>query len=211
MEGIVQLALIEPAAALHFAQDAPQRTPPPGRIPLVNLQDLFYVEGWLLAAIQAFDWIDCLLQGRIAVENPLALKAEQYLRALYSGDTARVDGLVSADIVISYPAFEKLFGTSALRGRESAKDFAIHFSGRWADQKLDVQESISEGRKVVLLWEFSARYLGPQSPEPPTTHERSTWGGITLIEFDGSGQICAEIGEESSPGPIGRTKSTGSP
>jgi hypothetical protein len=145
------------------------------------------------------------------VENSLALKAEQYLRALYSGDVAGVDGLVSEDIVISYPAFENLFGTSAIRGRKSARDFAIHFSGRWTDQKLKIHESISQGEKVVLLWEFSARYLGSSSPKPPATHERSTWGGITLIEFDGSGRIRAEIGEESSPGPIGRTNSAGLP
>jgi hypothetical protein len=37
-------------------------------------------------------------------------------------------------------------------------------------------------------------------------HEYS-WGGITLFYFNDSDEIRAEIGEESSPGPIERLES----
>lgn len=138
------------------------------------------------------------------MENSLAVKAEQYMRALYSGDVGEVENLISDDIVISYPVFESLFGTSALRSRDAATNFALHFSSRWADQRLKIHETISQGMKVVLLWEFSARFLGAPSPGQPAEPEPRTWGGITLIEFDDSGRVRAEIGEESTPGPIGR-------
>jgi hypothetical protein len=57
---------------------------------------------------------------------------------------------------------------------------------------------------VVLLWSFRARNVdsGPQGGPP--TNEEHVWGGITLIRFDGSGKIVAEIGEESAPGPLER-------
>jgi hypothetical protein len=164
---------------------------------------------WFPTAHRSFDWINWQLLRRIAVESSLALKAEQYMRALYSGDVGEVEGLVSEDIVISYPVFENLFGTPEIRSRKSAKDFAVHFSSRWSDQELKIHESVSQGSKVVLVWEFSARNIAPLSPDQPATQERRTWGGITLIQFDGSGRIRAEIGEESTPGPIGRTNSVG--
>ena len=53
--------------------------------------------------------------------------AEQLFRSIYGGDPSLIDNLVSDDIVSSYPIFEQLFGTKAIRGRESLKNFAIGF------------------------------------------------------------------------------------
>lgn len=145
------------------------------------------------------------------MEDSLPLIAERYMRALYSGDIGQIENLVCEDIVISYPIFKKVLDTPAIQSRESAKAFAIHFSSKWTDSRLKIHESVSEGKKVVLLWEFSARSIAPPSPDQPAMNERSTWGGITLIEFDSSGRVRAEVGEESTPGPIGRMTSAGVP
>ncbi|MBZ0267521.1 nuclear transport factor 2 family protein [bacterium] len=132
------------------------------------------------------------------------LLAQQYLRAVYGGAPAVLDELAAPEIVISYPLFADILGTPALRGREAAKGFATRFATRWTDSELDFHDSVWEGDKVVLIWSFAARRAGTGEPDEPTTAERHAWGGITLIRFDGSGNVVAEIGEESTPGPAGR-------
>ena len=47
--------------------------------------------------------------------------AERYFRGVYTSDTTVVDDLTGDDIVISYPIFQSLYGTPAIRGREAVK------------------------------------------------------------------------------------------
>lgn len=56
---------------------------------------------------------------------------------------------------------------------------------------------------MVLVWSFSARDTEAEAGEAG-----SAWGGISLFRFDAEGKITAEIGEESSPGPMGRLGKT---
>lgn len=140
------------------------------------------------------------------MKEPLSAIAERFMRGVYAGDTSVVEDLASDDIVISYPIFEELFGAPAIRGRDSAREFAIRFSSRWAESQLIIHEKIWQGDRVVLVWEFSARRVGAIAPDQLPTNERRSWGGITLFEFDGRGRVLAEIGEESTPGPMDRTK-----
>jgi len=124
--------------------------------------------------------------------------AERYLRGLYGGDPSVVDELASEDIISSYPIFEQLFGTPTIRGRKAMAAFSIRFAQRWGNQHLEIFESLQESDKVVFIWGFEAQRSDQKSDD------RSQWGGITLFRFNSSGQIVAEIGEESSPGPIAR-------
>ncbi len=133
--------------------------------------------------------------------------AERYFRGVYGSDTAAVNDLVGDSIVITYPVFESLFGTPTIRGREAVKAFVVHFGQRWADPQMTVDDAVAEGDRVVLMWRFRARNRMPDPSEPADTTEVDSWGGITLLRFDDTGRVVAEIGEESTPGPMGRLAS----
>lgn len=130
--------------------------------------------------------------------------AERYFRGVYSGDPSVVDALAAEDIVCSYPIFERLFGTPALRGRQALKAFVRRFGSRWAEPQLTVHETVAEGARVVLLWSFRARSVDVAESAAAASRYTHEWGGITLFRFDDAGKIAAEIGEESTPGPWAR-------
>lgn len=130
------------------------------------------------------------------MENDLKVRAERYIRAVYEGQPAVLDELVDDEIVSSYPIFQQLFQTSALRGLEAVKDFSRGFSRRWSAPAFTVHETIAEDRQVVLVWSFSAHRVD--------TGQDQQWGGMTLVRFNDEGKVIAEIGEESTPGPIAR-------
>lgn len=122
--------------------------------------------------------------------------AQRYFRAVWGGDAPALDEWAAADIVITYPLFADLLGTPAIRGRDAAKAFVARFARRWTRPRFEFHESVCDGDRVVLVWSFAA-------VSEPSAEERA-WGGITLIRFDEQGKVAAEIGEESTPGPIGR-------
>ena len=130
--------------------------------------------------------------------------AEQLFHNVYSGDLARIDSLVSDDMVASYPIFEKLFGTKAIRGREAYKKYAAHFNQVWTDAQITVNEAVTENKSVVLVWSFSAVRTKTTPDSSVVAGKKYSWGGITLFHFNDSGKINLETGEESSPGPIAR-------
>jgi hypothetical protein len=134
------------------------------------------------------------------------MKAEQLFRSVYGGDPAQIDSLVSHDVVSSYPIFEQLLGTKAIRGREALKNFAIGFGKRWKDAQVTFNEAIAEDNNVVLVWSFSAKRMTTTPDSSFIADQQYSWGGITLFQFDASGKITGEIGEESSPGPLKRIK-----
>ena len=130
--------------------------------------------------------------------------AEQYFRAVYGGDPSVVNELAGEDIVSSYPIFEQLFGTPVIRGRAAVAAFAKRFGTKWSDAHITIHESVEEGDRVVLVWSFRARDSdASRQPASPTDREQA-WGGITLLQFNSSGKVVSEIGEESAPGPSGR-------
>lgn len=131
-------------------------------------------------------------------------QAETFVRGVYGCDPTVVDTLAGDDVLISYPIFAELFGTDAFRGREAVRGFAEGFCRRWEDARFTVHESVAEDNNVVLIWSFRARYAGPEAPGGPSPGEERAWGGISLFQFDDSGKIIAEIGEESTPGPMAR-------
>ena len=135
--------------------------------------------------------------------DELRTRAERFFRGVYGGDPSVIDELASDKIVISYPIFETLYKTPAIRGRDGVKKFAASFGSKWADAKVTIHEAVVDGNKVVLLWSFQARFVGSnqqgQAPSKP-----KHWGGISFFRFDEGGKIEQELGEESEPGPVGR-------
>ena len=107
-------------------------------------------------------------------------------------------------MISSYPGFEELFGTKVIRGREAYKNFAIGFGERWTDVHVTFDEEIAEDDKVVLVWSFSKKRITPAQDSSSVADQEYSWGGITLFRFNESGKITAEIGDESSPGPMKR-------
>jgi hypothetical protein len=51
------------------------------------------------------------------MEEERKTQAERFSRGIYGGDPSVVDDLAAKDLVASYPIFESLFGTPAIRGR----------------------------------------------------------------------------------------------
>ncbi len=132
--------------------------------------------------------------------------AERFFRGIYGCEPSVVDDLAADSVVVSYPIFKQLYNIDAFRGREAVKDFATGFCSRWTNAQFTFHDAIAEGDNVVLLWSFSARFVGSGTSQPgqPPLNQEQSWGGITLYRFDSAGKIVAEIGEESTPGPIER-------
>jgi hypothetical protein len=57
--------------------------------------------------------------SRVPVEADLEASAEQFFRGVYGCNASVIDELASEDIVVTYPLFERVFSTPALRGRET--------------------------------------------------------------------------------------------
>lgn len=149
-----------------------------------------------------------LLAGCTASNAGLAAtrkaQAEEFFRGAYGCVPTVVDELAGDDVVMSYPIFAELYNTPAFRGREAVRGFAERFCSRWKDAQFTFHESLADGDNVVLVWSFRARFVGGESPGGPVPGEAQAWGGISLFKFDSSGKIVAEIGEESTPGPMAR-------
>ena len=134
----------------------------------------------------------------------LAATAEAFFRAVYGCAPDRLQDLASADVTLSYPIFETLYGTGTIRGLEAAVDFSNSFCRRWAQASMSVDEVVQDGNRVVLVWSFSAN---DQLSEDASDARRS-WGGISVFRFDESGRVLEEFGEESTPGPTARRAAT---
>jgi hypothetical protein len=115
--------------------------------------------------------------------------AEQLIRSVYGGDTSQIDSLVSDNVVCSYPIFEELFGSYAIRGPKQYKNFAVEFGRRWSDPKITFHEAIAEDKSVVLVWSFSAIRMNTEQDSSVVAGQEYSWGGITLVQFDESGKI----------------------
>lgn len=131
--------------------------------------------------------------------SDLADVAERYLRGVYGCQPTVVTELASPDVVVTYPIFQQLFGKAAFRGRDEVVAFANHFCKKWSAGTFVMHQTVSDGQNVVIMWGFSARRA-----DDPNAGARTSWGGITLLRFNSAGQITAEIGEESTPGPFAR-------
>ena len=128
--------------------------------------------------------------------------AEQFFRGIYECDVSVVDALTSEDIALSYPIFEQIYQTPAIRGREAVKNFSMRFCSRWAEPAITIHEALTENNRVVLLWSFSARPVNESNAE--AVEDMQIWGGISMFYFDEEGRIVTEVGEESRPGPFAR-------
>lgn len=131
-------------------------------------------------------------------------RAEQYFEAIYGGTLSGLDNLVSEHVVSTYPVYEEILGSKAIRGRDELKEFATGFNRRWKDPWFKIHEAISDGKRVVLVWSFRAKRVNIEPDSSMTDGQEYSWGGITLFHFNASGKITEEIGEESSPGPMAR-------
>lgn len=129
--------------------------------------------------------------------------AVDFLRGIYTGDPSVVDQIAAPDIVVSYPIFDEIFKTPAIRGRDAVRDFAIGFGKRWIDANVTVRQAMADGDGVVLVWEFQARSANPDNSGDAKSTTKA-WGGVTLYRFNESDQIMLELGEESTPGPAAR-------
>jgi hypothetical protein len=106
------------------------------------------------------------------VEPSLRAVAERYFRGVYGCNPAVVEELASPDIVVTYPIFATLFGKPALRGRDAVTAFAQRFCRKWADGRFVFHDAMSDERRVVLLWSFSARSAEAESGQASSCGDR---------------------------------------
>ena len=132
--------------------------------------------------------------GGVVVERKLA--AERFMRGVYDCEPSVVQELAADSVLISYPVFQEMFGTPAIRGRDDVEAFASRFCSQWKDVTLTITDAVADSDRVVFMWNFEARNV--------SSGQRSSLGGITLYRFNAPGEIVAEIGEESDPGPVER-------
>jgi len=119
--------------------------------------------------------------------------AKRFFVGVYEGDFSVVEELAAEDIISTYPIFTEIFNTPVLQGLEAYRNHVLNFSQTWKDAKVTIHDEIADGNRVVLIWGFRATSV--------STNQSSRWGGITLLRFNNSGKVVAEIGEESEPGP----------
>jgi len=131
-------------------------------------------------------------------------RAERFFRGIWSCDPTVITELAANEIVISYPVFETIFGTPAVRGREAVRRLVADFCQTWADPAVTVHQVVAEANRVVLVWSFRARDVGVRPGGQPASGQIHSWGGISLFSFDDHGMIVSETGEESRPGPAAR-------
>ena len=117
---------------------------------------------------------------RAGTDSERKAVAERFFRGVYGGDPSVVDELAGPDIVVSYPIFQELFNTPALRGRVAVRDFASGFGQRWVDARITIHEAVEEEDRVVLVWSFQARNVGSSRPDLPASSEERAWGGMAL-------------------------------
>lgn len=155
----------------------------------------------LLLAIAAA--LGCGRTGTPATPDHRAV-AEQYFRSVYACAPPGVAALAADSIVVSYPIFDSLFGTPAIRGRKAVADFSARFCSRWSDPQITVHDAVQDGNRVVLVWGFQAVERASRTDTASIDAGPRRWGGITYLRFDGRGLVVEEIGEESAPGPAER-------
>jgi hypothetical protein len=126
-------------------------------------------------------------------------RAERFFRGVYGGKPEVIDELASDKIVISYPAFEKIYGKVALRGKDDVKVLCANFVRKWVDRKLTVRDVLVDANRVVLVWGFQARFVNEENAKPS---EPVHWAGISIFCFGDGGKIEKEYGLESQPGPF---------
>lgn len=128
--------------------------------------------------------------------------AKRFFHGVYSSDSSVIDEFAAANITISYPAFEKLFGKPALQGQEDVKGLVTWFEKWWTVTKIDFPEAMSEGNKVFIKWRLIADYAGPVREDQKHIDPAHIWEGIALFRFDENGKISEETGFESEPLPL---------
>ena len=129
--------------------------------------------------------------------------AEDFFTGVFGCEPELLAQTAAEDVAVSYPIFESLFGTPAIRGRDAVQDFSSGFCSRWLEPTITVHEALQDGNRVVLVWDFSAT---PQIADSVNSGgvARESWGGISFFRFDAEGRVIEEMGEESTPGPVAR-------
>jgi len=130
--------------------------------------------------------------------------AERFFRGVYGGNPSVVNEMAAADIIATYPIFQKIFGRSTIRGIEAYRRHAVDFNSHWTDARIEIHRAIAEDKSVVLIWSYGARRADSSDGISGSQSGDCFWGGITLFQFDKTGRVVAEVGEESEPGPFCR-------
>jgi len=169
-----------------------------------NLYNTFLKSGFLYVCLILIAPVISLSYSDKSNQQGTELKkehAKQFFRNVYAGDSSVLEELIDDNFVSTYPAYKELFNKPGFKGKKEFIDFSNGFKQRWKEGEIVFHEIIAEDNRVVLLWSFSAKRTSSTNPMDVNAAQKFTWGGITMIYFNQSGKIIAEVGLENDPGP----------
>jgi hypothetical protein len=129
--------------------------------------------------------IGCAIGEPELPATDLGRVAENFFTGVFGCEPALLEDAAAENVVVSYPIFETVRGTPAIRGRKAVQEFSAGFCSRWSEPEITVHEVLRDGSRVVLV-------LGLQrSPAEPRL------GGVGFI-------VSTELGRHLIL-PLGRS------
>ena len=104
--------------------------------------------------------------------------ARAVFEAWSTGELERLDDLVSANVVHHDP-----YDPNGERGLEGMKRTIALNRAAFPDMRLEVEDQIAEGDKVVTRWRGEMTHLGELGGAPPSGNQ-VTISGITIDRFE---------------------------
>jgi len=101
-----------------------------------------------------------------------------------------IDELASPEITLYYPALPQ-----AINGIDAFKQHRVTLQSIFSDAKMQIEDEIAEGDKVVLRWTWSATHQAEFPPGVPATGKKLKWTGITIFHIV-DGKVVEQRAEE---------------
>jgi predicted ester cyclase len=109
--------------------------------------------------------------------------ASSLMRSLTTSTREQVERQIAADFVQHSPGVPP--------GRTDFLDFLDASNVAFPDGQFDLQDTMSEGQRVLLRWQFTGTHLGLWKYRPaPPTGRRITFSGMDLWRFNAEDKLC---------------------
>lgn len=107
------------------------------------------------------------------------VQAREWFDAISRGDLSKVDDLFASNYVLHLGA-----APEAPPGRESIRQLIASFRTAFPDLRVNVDDTVTEGAKVVVRWSATGTHEGPLMGMP-RTGKRAHWTGVSFLRFEG--------------------------
>src|SRR3954451_18163940 len=115
---------------------------------------------------------------------------------LDTGDWARADEILSADVVMHHPS-----APEPIRGRDAVQGVLAQFRDGMPARRLSVEDIAGDAGNVAARWHAHGTHTEEMFGIPPT-HKDIDIHGISFFRFDDSGKIIEDWVEENTLGVL---------